>query len=304
MHRVFALFALAATAFAASPAAAKLKVVTTTTDLADIARRVGGEHVEVQSLSKGWQDPHFVEAKPSLMLGVHRADLLLSVGLDLEIGWLPGVVLGARNPKINPSAPGYFEAADAIEPIETQAVADRRSGDVHPRGNPHFWLDPLAMRSVALALGEHFARNDSENAAAYRQNSAALASEIDRRMEGWTKRLAPFQGRRIVTYHRTLNYFYKRFGLVGMDYVEPRPGIPPSPAHLADLIRRMRAESVNLVLVENFYDRKIPELVASQAGASAKVVPVSVEGTEAAKSWFSLMDLLVETVAAGLGGAK
>jgi zinc/manganese transport system substrate-binding protein len=235
------------------PAFAELRVVTTTSDLAYFAQTVGGDKVHVEAICKGSQDPHFVQARPSYMVTLSRADLVVAVGLELEVGWLPSLIQGARNPAINPGRPGYFEAATAIKPIDVPAGAvDRSRGDIHPFGNPHFWLDPSNAKLAAHAIAERLAELDRSNAKLYRDNSSAFEARIDKKMQEWQAAMAPFKGTKIASYHATFNYFHQRFGLDSVGYLEDRPGIPPSPAHLVDLIRLMREQKVPVVFHESF----------------------------------------------------
>lgn len=291
---------------AASPAvaSAELRVVTTTTDLGYLARTIGGNKVHVDTICQGRQDPHFVQARPSYMVTLSRADLLIAVGLELEVGWLPSLIQGARNPDINPGHSGYFEAASAIHPIEVpRGPVDRSRGDIHPFGNPHFWLDPLNVKLASRAIAERMARLDPEDAALYRRNAQALNARIDRAMTRWTAALAPYRGTKVVSYHATYNYFHRRFGLVPLGFLEERPGIPPAPSHLVDLIREMRAAHVRVIFHESFYDRSTSQMVASRTGARLLVLPTSVGGASGVSSYEQLIDYIVNQVVSALRGS-
>ena len=280
--------------FAAAPARAEVRVVTTTTDLGWIVRLVGGNRVHVDTICKGSQDPHFLQAKPSYMVMLNRADLLVAVGLELEVGWLPALILGARNPDVNPGRPGYLEAATAITPIDVpRGGIDRSRGDVHPFGNPHFWLDPVNVKLAAKALANRLAQIDPAGAPAYRANLATLDGRIDRGLKRWQATMAPFRGTKIASYHATYNYFHSKFGLDPIGYLEDRPGIPPSPAHLADLIGQMRTAGVKVIFHESFYDRSASKLVADRTGAQVLVLPTSIEGVPGVWSYEQLMDHIV-----------
>lgn len=288
----------------ASAAHAELKVVTTTTDLGWIAHVVGGDLIHIDTICAGNQDPHFVQARPSYMVTLNQADLLVAVGLELEVGWLPSLIQGARNPAINPGRPGYLEAATAIHPIDVPAGGvDRSRGDIHPFGNPHFWLDPLNVKLAARAITDRLAQLDPPNAAAYRTNLATLNGRIDRRMQRWQAALAPYRGSKIASYHATFNYFARRFGLEQVGYLEDRPGIPPSPGHLVDLVRAMRAANAHVILHENFYDPATSQVVAQRAGARVLVLPVSIGGERGTSSYESLLDKIVSQVVGALGPA-
>lgn len=296
------LATLAAPVLTPDAAHAELRVVTTTTDLGDLVRTVGGDRVHVDTVCSGTQDPHYVQARPSYMVTLSRADLVVSVGLELEVGWLPALVSGARNPDINPGHTGYFEAGSAIKPIDVPVgPVDRASGDIHPLGNPHFWLDPENAKLVAQAIADRMAALDATNAAFYQDNARAFSESIDRAMLRWRKAMAPYQGAKVVSYHRTFNYFFNRFGLVGAGYIEERPGIPPAPAHLVRLIAKMRADKVPVIFHENYYDRTASDLVGKRANAQVLVLPTSVGGTLAASSYEKLIDTLVDAFVAAYG---
>ncbi len=281
-----------------APAAdAALKVITTTTDLADLTRKVGGDRVDVEAICHGDQDPHFVEARPSYMVDLSRADLVVAVGLDLEIGWLPALLQGARNPDINPGRSGFLDASTAIVPIEVpRGQVDRSQGDVHPRGNPHYWLDPENAMRVATAIGDRLARLDPEGADDYRSRTRAYVRRLAAKLAGWRAALLPLAGAKVVSYHRTFNYFLARFDLHAVDYMEPRPGIPPSASHLAQVIGRMKREGVNLVLHENFYEPRASRMVAARADATLVILPTSVGGVRGTGSYIALIDHLVSAL--------
>ena len=296
------LAALALSLFVASSAHAQLRIVTTTTDLGDFARSIGGAEVRVDTICRGAQDPHFVQARPSYMVTLSRADLVIAVGLDLEVGWLPALIAGARNPDINPGRRGYMETATAISPLDVpRGPVDRSGGDIHARGNPHFWLDPLQAKLAARAIMERMAELDPGGADAFRSNLRAFDERIDRAMARWTKVMAPYRGTKIVSYHRTFNYFHNRFGLVDVGYVEDRPGIPPAPAHLARLIRQVSADSVPVIFHEIYYDRAASDVVGKRAGARVLVLPTSVGAVSAASSYERLIDHIVSTFVAAMG---
>jgi zinc/manganese transport system substrate-binding protein len=290
---------------AVQSAAAELRVVTTTTDLAYFARTVGGDRVHVDSICQGGQDPHFVQARPSYMVTLSRADLVVAVGMELEVGWLPALLQGARNPAINPGRPGYLEAGTMVEPIDIpQGRVDRSHGDVHPFGNPHFWLDPLNAKRAARAIAERFAQLDPGNAKLFRDNAAAFERRIDAKMQQWSAQLAPFKAAKIASYHATFNYFHRRFGLSSIGYLEDRPGIPPSPAHLVDLIAQMKAQRVSVIFHESFYDHSTSDMVAARAGAKVLVLPTSVGAVPGTESYEKLIDYIVARVVSAMPKGK
>ena len=285
-------------------AATKPYIVTSTQDLAALAQEIGGDKVEVEAIAKGYQDPHFVEAKPSFLLKLRKADLLISVGLQLEIGWLPPLITQCGNPKIQPGAPGYLEAGQFAEILEIpQGQITRAMGDVHPSGNPHFWLDPENGRRVARGLVQKFSQMLPGDAAYFEQRYQAFDQRLAAGEKIWDEKMKPFRGAKVVTYHRSWPNLMKRFGLEVVGYVEPRPGIPPSPGHLVELIGMMKRENIKVILVEPYFDLKTPNSVASQTAAQVVVLLPSVGGEKEVTDYFKLFDydvnLLVQALRAG-----
>lgn len=288
----------------AVPGGAQLRVVTTTTDLGDLARTIGGDRVRVENICHGKQDPHYVQAKPSYMVTLSRADLLLSVGLELEIGWLPALIQGARNPDVNPGHPGFLEGAAFVKPIDVpQGPVDRSQGDIHPLGNPHYWLDPDNAKLLASGIAGRLAALDPPGAPTFERNLTAFHARIDRAIARWTAALAPYRDVKVAAYHATFNYFFRRFGLTSIANLEDRPGIPPSPAHLADVVRRMRNAHVRVIFHELYYDEAVSKLVASRAQARVLVLATSVGGASGVDNYERLIDQLVNAfVQAARGG--
>jgi len=292
-----ALLAALALASLPAPATAALKVVTTTEGLAALAREVGGDRVEVASLSRGIQDPHFVDANPILAVKLRQADLLLDVGLDLEVGWLPPLVNQSRNAAIQPGGPRRLTAASAVNVLEVpMGPVDRSQGDLHPAGNPHFLADPHRGEQVAAAIAARLAALDPAGAAAYAARLADFRRRIDADQKRWLAELAPLKGRKVVTQHKTLSYFLDWSGLVAAGYVEPRPGVPAPPSHLADLVGVVKAEGVKAILVENYYDPKSASVVAQHGGARLVTIPGDVGGTDAARTYQAYLGELVRLV--------
>lgn len=287
------------------PAAAKLYVVTTTPDLAAIAREVGGDKVEAESLALGTQDPHFVDAKPSFILKLNRADLYVKRGLDLEVGWAPVLEKGARNPEILYGGTRYVDASNGIAPLEIPAgVVSRSLGDVHPFGNPHYQRDPVAAKTIAKNIADGLVRIDLGNRTYYEQRLADFDRRIDERLAGWVEDLAPFRGAKIVTYHKSWEYFTARFGLDVIGEMEPKPGVAPSPAHLAELISLMIAQHAKLVIREPFYPDNLTRVVAEKTGAKVVTLPESPGGVPGTDDYFAFMDYIVRQVASALGAVK
>ncbi len=285
-----ALIAFLAAA-AAAPAAAKLNVVGTTEDMAALAREVGGDHVNVDAIARGYQDPHFVEPKPSFLLRLQKADLLVAVGRQLEIGWLPALMTQSRNPKIQIGAPGYLDASLTCDILEIPTVeVTRAMGDVHPVGNPHYWLDPENGRRIAKAIQEKLSQLDPADAAYFAQRYGDFDRRLAEAEKRWDAKMAPFRGRQVVTYHNSWPNFAKRFGLKVVGYVEPKPGIPPTPSHTLELIAFMKEQKVKAILVEPYFDSRTPESIARQTGAQALQLMPSVGGVKEIKTYFDLFD--------------
>ncbi len=296
-----AIVAGLALATSATPAAAALRVVTTTEDLASLTREVGGDKVEVTALAKGYQDPHFVEPKPSFLLAVSRADLLIAVGRELEIGWLPTLISSSRNGKVQPGGPGYLDASRNVRILEIPTgQITRAMGDVHPQGNPHYWLDPGNGRLIAQAIRDKLSQLSPSDASEF----AARYDDFDRRLAAaearWDATMAPYKGTKVVTYHRSWPNFMERFGLEVMGYVEPKPGIPPSPSHTLELITDMKAQGVELIIVEPYFDKKTPQAIAAQVGGKVLELAPSVGGEKEAGDYIALFDYDVRLLAAAL----
>lgn len=283
-----------------SAAGAQIKVVATTPDLASLAREIGGKAVSVTALAKPTEDPHFVDAKPSHIVTLNRADVLIDGGAELELGWLPPLLESARNSKIGAGAPGRVVASEGIKLIEVPTSFDRSKGDVHSLGNPHFTIDPVAAKTVAGNIARHFAAVDAKNAALYRSNLAKFNAAVDGKLAEWQKQLAPYRGAKIVTYHKDFGYFANRFGLQVAETLEPKPGIAPSPSHLAQVIGVMRRGGVKVILVQSFQNRKTASTIARQTGAT--VIDASQQPGAAPNTgtYISLIDNLVKTIAAAL----
>jgi zinc/manganese transport system substrate-binding protein len=271
-----------------------LKIATTIETFADLARRVGGDKVTVTSLSHGYQDPHFVEAKPNLMLVLNQAELLIHVGLELEIGWLPPLVLGARNDKIHTGQPGNLDASTLIELLDVPATrVDRSQGDVHPMGNPHYWIVPVNAVRIAKGISERLGQLRPADREYFAARFAQFVTELKAKAAGWEALAKPLAGTKVVTYHKSWSYVSRWLKLDEQGYIENKPGIPPSPDHLAQLIVMMRNNQVKRVIVEDFYNRSIADNVAEKAGAVVIAAPSDVGAKPQIKSYFDLVDALL-----------
>jgi zinc/manganese transport system substrate-binding protein len=281
--------------------AAPPKVVTTTEDLAALVREVGGDKVTVESIARGYQDPHFVEAKPSFILKLHDADLLIVIGRELEIGWLPPLLTQSRNAKIQLGSPGYLDASLNVRILEIPTgQITRAMGDVHPSGNPHYWLDPDNGRSIAKSIAAALTRLSPGDKAYFDQRYADFDRRLTEAQQRWAAAMAPYKGTKVVTYHRSWPNFTERFGLDVIGYVEPKPGIPPSPSHTIDLIAEMKRQDVKLILVEPYFDLKTPQSIARETGGKVLVLTPSVGGVKEAGSYIALFDYNINLLTSSL----
>ena len=304
---IFALVALSHASLTGPALAAdqKLIVVTTTEDLASLAREVGGDRIAVESIARGYQDPHFVEAKPSFILKLQKADLLIVVGRELEIGWLPPLIQQSRNARVQVGADGYLDASQGVRILEIPTgQITRAMGDVHPLGNPHYWLDPENGRAIAKTIADRLSQFRPNDRAFFDQRLAAFGTKLTDAEKRWLAVMAPYKGTKVVTYHRSFPNFADRFGLDIVGYVEPRPGIPPSPGHTLDLIQEMKRQNVKLILVEPYFDLKTPESIARATGATVLVMPPSVGGVKEATDFLALFDYDVSLLANAIKAAS
>ena len=262
-----AIVALIGVASVGGPAK-KLRVVATTPDLAALVREIGGAAVDVMALAKPTEDPHFVDAKPSYLVALNRADVLIEGGAELELGWLPPLLDNSRNPKIAAGAPGRIIASQGIRLLEIPVTFDRSRGDVHALGNKHFLMDPENVKIVATSIAAHLERVDPSSAAIFRANLTRFKQSLDAKMAEWTRQLDPYRGAKIVTYHRDFVYLAARFNLQVLETLESKPGIAPSPSHLAAVISAMKGQHAGVIIVQPYQNRRTAETVARQTNAT------------------------------------
>ncbi len=302
--RIAALAGAAALAAGAGNAAlaAKLRVVSSLQDFASITQEIGGDRVETFALAKGYQDPHFVDAKPSFVLQLSRANLLEVAGLELEIGYLPPLIDQSRNEATHPGSAGYLDLSIGCDILQrpTQVVT-RAMGDVHPYGNPHYWTDPENGRVMARAIAARLTQLDPAGGAAYAKNLAAFESRLTAKEKEWDAKMAPYSGTRVVTFHESWPNFAKHFKLNIVGTVEPKPGIPPTPSHTLEIINLMQAQKVPVILVEPYFDRKTPNYIAQKTASQVLVFYPSVGGIPAIKDYFSLFDTDIDTFVSAMG---
>jgi zinc/manganese transport system substrate-binding protein len=286
-------------------AAGKLNVVGATQDLASIAEEVGGDHITVDSIAKGYQDPHFVEPKPSFLLKLQKADVLLTVGLQLEIGWLPPLITQSGNSKIQVGNAGYLDMSQFSQILEVPTVqVTRAMGDVHPLGNPHYWLDPENGRRMAKAMEDKFSELRPADKAYFAQREADFEKRLTEAEKRWDAEMAPFKGRKVITYHRSWPNFCERFGLQVVDYVEPKPGIPPTPSHTLEVINTMKRDNIKLVMVEPYFDLRTPNSIAQATGATVVILMPSVGGDKQITDYFKLFDYDINLLVSSFNKVK
>ena len=272
-------------------AARKISVIGSTEDMASISREIGGDRVNVDSIARGYQDPHFVEPKPSFLLKLQKADLLVVVGRQLEIGWLPALINQSRNPKVQIGASGYLDASLNCNILEVPTTeVTRAMGDVHPVGNPHYWLDPQNGLRIAKAVEQKLSQLQPEDAKYFAERYADFERRVREAEKRWDAKMAPYRGRKVIPYHNSWPNFAKRFGLHVMAFIEPKAGIPPSPSHTLQLIGFMKKENIKVIMVEPYFDLRTPESIARQTGGQVVVLMPSVGGVKEIKDYFDLFD--------------
>jgi zinc/manganese transport system substrate-binding protein len=281
---------------ALAPADSKIKVVATIPDLADMARHIGGDLVEVSSIATGVENIHAVPLKPSFATLLNRADVLVLLGLEAEHAFLPALIEASRNPRILRDAPGYIDCSVDVNVLEVPTRIDRSLGDQHPMGNPHYNLDPVSMKDAARAIAEGLGRNYPEHQAVFDKNLEAYLAELDRNIARWEKEAAPLKGKKLVSYHPDLVYFADRFGMQAFGTIELRAGIPPTPGHIADLEESMRKNKVDFVVRELHYPAGLAETVAQATGAKLVELPAFVGGVPEAKDYISFVDYNLRTM--------
>lgn len=288
----FLIAGAAAVGLTAAPTAvpAQLKVVTSTTDLYDIARAVGGTRIRATHIAEGYQDPHYVEAKPSYVLQLRDADVFAFVGLDLEVGWMSLLLEGARNSRITSGGAGHLDVSKVIPVLDVvTGRVDRSQGDVHPMGNPHYWLDVHNGKRIARLFERTFASLDPAGATLYARNRATFEQSVDAAAREWAPLLAQIEGKPVVAWHTSWRYLAAYTGMNIVGFVEPKPGVPPSAQHLAGLIQTIRRTGAKVIIMEPFYDRKVADRIAALSGAKVLVLPPSVGGIRGIDSYVEMM---------------
>jgi zinc/manganese transport system substrate-binding protein len=278
--------------------AAMIKVVTTTMDMKSIAEIIGGNKVSVQSIATGYQNPHFVDPKPSYIISLSNADLFVTVGLDLETGWSPQLLASSRNSKIQKGSPGYVDASEGIGLLQVPSSLNRGEGDIHIYGNPHYWLDPMNGKVIARNITSGLERIDPPNKAFYEANLGAFLTKIDIKLKEWEAKMAPFKGTKIIAYHNEWVYFERRFGLEIVDFMEPKPGIPPSPSQLVKVIKEVTADKIKVIVSSPYFTTSSSDVVAKQTGAKELTLATSTAAFSSIKNYFDLFDYDIDQLVA------
>lgn len=278
--------------------AATIKVVTTTTDLKSITELIGGDKVTVSSIATGYQNPHFVDPKPSYIIGLSKADLFVTTGLDLEIGWSPQLLVSSRNTRIQKGAEGYVDASIGIGLLQVPTSANRAEGDIHIYGNPHYWLDPMNGKVIARNIANGLERVDPSNRSLYEANLQAFFKKIDDKMKEWQAKMSAFRGTKIIAYHNEWVYFETRFGLNVVDFMEPKPGIPPTPSQLVKVIKEIKADNIKVIISSPYFSTSSSDVVSKQTGVKELTLATSVGGFDSVKNYFDLFDYDIDQLTA------
>jgi zinc/manganese transport system substrate-binding protein len=298
MKRILIITILACIFFHAH--AGTIKVVTTLTDLKSIAELIGGNKVSVTAIATGYQNPHFVDPKPSYIISLSNADLFVTVGLDLETGWSPQLLTSSRNTKIQKGAAGYVDASEGVGLLQVPTAANRAEGDIHIYGNPHYWLDPLNGKVIARNIANGLERVDPSNKSTYEANLQTFYKTIDAKMKDWQAKMAPFKGTKIIAYHNEWVYFEKRFGLQIVDFMEPKPGIPPTPSQLVKVINEVKSNNIKVIISSPYFTTSSSEVVVKQTGVKAITLATSVGAFPAVKNYFDVFDYDINQLTAAL----
>ncbi len=280
--------------------AGTIKVVTTTTDMKSITELIGGNKVSVNSIATGYQNPHFVDPKPSYIISLSNADMFVTVGLDLETGWSPQLLSSSRNTKIQKGSAGYVDASEGIGLLQVPTSANRGEGDIHIFGNPHYWLDPLNGKVIARNIANGLERIDPSNKSLYENNLQSFFNNINIKMKQWQAAMAPFKGSKIIAYHNEWVYFETRFGLKIVDFMEPKPGIPPTPSQLVKVIGEIKPNNIKVIISSPYFSTSSSDVVAKQTGVKVLVLATSVGAFPSIKNYFDVFDYDINQLSAAL----
>lgn len=279
---------------------ARITVVTTTSDLKSITELIGRDKVDVTSIATGFQNPHFVDPKPSYIIKLSKAEMFVTVGLDLETGWSPQLLSSSRNPKIQKGSNGYVDASVGVALLQVPSTINRGEGDIHIYGNPHYWLDPLNGKQIARNICNCLENISPENKAFFEANLAAFNDKIDTKLKEWTTKMSIYNGTKIIAYHNEWVYFEQRFGLKIIDFMEPKPGIPPTPSQLVKIISEIKSNQIRVIISSPYFTTSSSDVVSGQTGAKAIVLATSVGAFETIKDYFDLFDYNIDKLIAAL----
>jgi len=291
---------LAVLVFYTGAYAGTIKIVTTTTDMKSIAEFIGGNKVSVSSIATGYQNPHFVDPKPSYIINLSKADLYVTVGLDLETGWSPQLLSSSRNTKIQKGSAGYVDASEGVTLLQVPNAANRAEGDIHIFGNPHYWLDPVNGKTIARNIANGLERVDPANKSFYEANLQLFNTRIDTKLKEWQIKMAPFKGSKIIAYHNEWVYFETRFGLQIVDFMEPKPGIPPTPSQLVKVIKEVKANNIKVIISSPYFTTTSSDVVSKQTGVKELTMATSVGAFDSIKDYFSLFDYNIDEITKAL----
>jgi len=280
--------------------AGTIKVVTTTMDMKSIAEMIGGNKVSVQSIATGYQNPHFVDPKPSYIISLSNADVFVTVGLDLETGWSPQLLASSRNAKIQKGSAGYVDASEGVGLLQVPSSLNRGEGDIHIFGNPHYWLDPLNGKVIARNIADGLERVDAANRSFYEANLNAFYDRVDLKLKEWEAKMAPYRGSKVIAYHNEWVYFERRFGLQIVDFMEPKPGIPPSPSQLVKVIREVQADKIKVIISSPYFTTSSSDVVSKQTGVKVLTMATSAGAFPSVKNYFDVFDYDVDLLVAAL----
>ena len=277
-----------------------IKIVTTTTDMKSIAEFVGGNKVSVTSIATGYQNPHFVDPKPSYIISLTKANLFVTVGLDLETGWSPQLLSSSRNTKIQKGSSGYVDASEGVNLLQVPTAANRAEGDIHIYGNPHYWLDPLNGKIIARNIANGLERVDPANKSFYEANLVAFNNKIDLKLKEWQGKMAAYKGSKIIAYHNEWVYFETRFGLQIVDFMEPKPGIPPTPSQLVKVINEVKTNKIKVIISSPYFTTSSSDVVSKQTGVKELSMATSVGAFDPVKDYFGLFDYNIDNLITAL----
>jgi zinc/manganese transport system substrate-binding protein len=285
-------------AFAAN--AKKINVVTTTSDLKSITELIGADKVDVSSIATGYQNPHFVDPKPSYIIKLSKADMFVTVGLDLETGWSPQLLSSSRNPNIQKGSVGYVDASIGVNLLQVPSSINRGEGDIHIYGNPHYWLDPINGKQIAKNICDALEKISPENKAFFESNLKAFDIKIDSKLKEWMAKITPYKGAKLIAYHNEWCYFEQRFGLKIVDFMEPKPGIPPTPTQIVKIISEVKSNAIKVIISSPYFTTSSSDVVSKQTGAKTVILGTSVGAFDGIKDYFGLFDYNIDKLIQGL----